>query len=365
MGSFRKSMKYAVVLGTRPEIIKMSPVIRELENRKLDYFVVHSGQHYSENMDGIFFKDLNLPAPKYNLRVGSGTHGKQTGKMLGLLEEILAEEKPRILLVQGDTNTVLAGALAACKLQIQIGHIEAGLRSYDRRMPEEKNRVITDHISDYLFVPTEFSRLNLRKEGIINNVFVVGNTVVDATLQNLEISRKKSRIGKKYSNYILLTMHREENVDNPLILKSYLDEIAKIPSATGSCVYFCVHPRTKQRINSFSLGRYFSEESKIKPIDSLGYLDMIQLISNSRLVLTDSGGLQEESNILHVPCLTLRTSTERPETIDAGSNILVGDKIDKILPYVLLSLKKETDWTNPYGDGTTSKKIIDILENRL
>ena len=211
-------MKISIVLGTRPEIIKMSPILRECENQTLGYFILHTGQHYSYNLDKIFFEDLELPLPKYNLDVGSGSHAEETGKMLIGIEKVLKEEKPDIVLVEGDTNTVLAGALAASKSHIKIGHVEAGLRSYDRTMPEEINRVIADHVSDYLFAPTEKARGNLLTEGIDKSkIFVTGNTIVDAVYQNLEIARGKVDILKKLNlnseEYFLVTAHRQENVD--------------------------------------------------------------------------------------------------------------------------------------------------------
>jgi UDP-N-acetylglucosamine 2-epimerase (non-hydrolysing) len=221
-------MKIAIILGTRPEIIKMSPAIRECENQNLDYFILHTGQHYSYNLDKIFFDELELPAPKYNLDVGSGSHAEETGKMLIGIEKVLKEEKPNVVLVEGDTNTVLAGALAASKLHIKVGHVEAGLRSYDRTMPEEINRVLADHVSDYLFTPTEKAKENLSREGIDKSkIFVTGNTIVDAVYQNLEIAKRKVDILKKLNlnskEYFLVTAHRQENVDVKERLKGILD----------------------------------------------------------------------------------------------------------------------------------------------
>jgi UDP-N-acetylglucosamine 2-epimerase (non-hydrolysing) len=208
-------MRIAIIVGTRPEIIKMSPVIRELENQRLSYFILHTGQHYSYSMDKVFFEQLKLPKPKYNLEVGSGTHAKQTGKMLIGIEKVLRREKPDVVLVEGDTNTVLSGALAACKLMIKVGHIEAGLRSYDRSMPEEINRIIADHVSDYLFAPTAKSKKNLLKEGIDKTkIFITGNTIVDAVLQNIELAKDKALpLTTQIHEYFLVTLHRQENVD--------------------------------------------------------------------------------------------------------------------------------------------------------
>jgi len=355
-------MKYAIVLGTRPEIVKFSPVIRELEKNNLDYFILHSGQHYSIKMDKVFFDDLNLKKPKYNLEVGSSPHGKQTGRMLEAIESVLLDEKPDIILVQGDTNTSLAGALAASKLLINVGHIEAGLRCFDMRVPEEKNRILIDHLSNYLFAPTEESKNNLLNEGIKRGIYIVGNTVVDATLQNVKMATKYNKVKKITGKrkYFLLTLHREENVDDKNTLKNYLNEIKKIPERFNKNIVFPAHPRTMVRVNKFGLNSILDQKG-ITVIEPVGYLDMLKLIVNSSLVLTDSGGLQEEANILHIPCITLRTSTERPETIEVGSNMLLGNNFEKLSDYIEISITKNRNWNCPYGDGTAGKRIIKIL----
>ena len=249
-------MKIAIILGTRPEIIKMTPIIRECERRGLDYYILHTGQHYSYAMDSVFFDELNLPAARYNLDVGSGTHGRQTATMLAGIEEILLDDTPDVVLVQGDTNTVLAGALAASKLHIKVGHVEAGLRSFDRMMPEETNRVIADHISDYLFVPTETSRQYLLDEGIPDErIFVTGNTIVDAVYQNLEIAKEKvdvlGRLGLSDGGYFLATAHRAENVDDPVRLGGILEGFRLVHEEFGMPVVFPAHPRTVKMISEF------------------------------------------------------------------------------------------------------------------
>ena len=355
-------MNISVILGTRPEIIKMSPVIRECERRGEDYFILHTGQHYSYEMDRVFFEELELPQPRYNLDVGSGTHAEQTGKIMIGVEKVLMREKPDIVLVQGDTNTVLAGALAATKLHIKVGHVEAGLRSYDRRMPEEINRVLTDHISDYLFAPTEKAKQNLLREGIDENkIFITGNTIVDAVYQNLEIAERKANVlkdlGLKSREYFLVTAHRQENVDAKERLKGILKGLELIHKEFSMPVVFPIHPRTQKRIKEFGLSF-----DGVEVINPLGFLEFLQLEANARLVLTDSGGVQEETCILGVPCVTLRDSTERPETLEIGSNILVGTKPEKILEGVRTMLNRENNWRNPFGDGKAGERIVEILE---
>jgi len=363
-------IKYAIVLGTRPEIIKMAPIIKELEQQGLDYIIVHSGQHYSLHMDSAIFDDLNLPKPGYNLKVGSKSGEKQIGHITKGLKRIFKDEKPDIVLVQGDTNTVLSGAYAASNTGIRVGHVEAGLRSYDKRMPEEINRVLTDHISDYLFAPTSQSKENLLKEGIQENkISITGNTIVDATWQNLEITNHnshnaKSLIGRlNTSDYIFLTLHRQSNVDSKMQLKIILEEIAKIPKEYGLEIVFPMHPRTKKMISKYNLGRYVERGKGISAVDAVGYLDCLQLESRAKLIMTDSGGLQEESCILGVPCITLRENTERPETLEVGSNTLIGKEYHKLIDYVGRSLRKGNNWKNPYGDGRTAKRIVGIIQN--
>ncbi|AIY90186.1 UDP-N-acetylglucosamine 2-epimerase [Geoglobus acetivorans] len=350
-----------IILGTRPEIIKMSPVIRECEKRGLDYFILHTGQHYSYEMDRVFFEELELPQPKYNLDVGSGTHAEQTGRIMIGVEKVLMKEKPDVVLVQGDTNTVLAGALAAAKLHIRVGHVEAGLRSYDRRMPEEVNRVLADHVSDYLFAPTEKARQNLLREGIDEDkIFVTGNTIVDAVYQNLEIAERKVNVlrelGLKPKEYFLVTAHRQENVDVRERLKGILRGLKLIREEFSVPVVFPVHPRTRKRVEEFGL-----DMSGIEVIDPLGFLEFLQLEANARLVLTDSGGVQEETCILGVPCVTLRDNTERPETLEVGSNVLVGTKPERILEGVRTMLNKENSWKNPFGDGRAGERVVGTI----
>ncbi|NPE27432.1 UDP-N-acetylglucosamine 2-epimerase (non-hydrolyzing) [Methanococcoides sp. SA1] len=358
-------MKIAIVLGTRPEIIKMAPIIRELQDRSADFITIHTNQHYSYEMDKIFFEELDLPMPDFNLNVGSGTHGKQTGQMLIELENAFLKTDIEIVLVQGDTNTVLAGALAASKLGVTVGHVEAGLRSYDRTMPEEINRVLVDHISDYLFVPTKIAKNNLIKEGITENkIFVVGNTIVDSVFQNLKISKEKTNTLEKLNvkePYILITSHRQENVDSPDKLKNIIRSLQIISEQLDCKIIYPIHPRTKKKLYEFKLYDQLVAIKNLKLMEPVGFLDFLQLESSSKLIITDSGGLQEEGCILNVPCVTLRENTERPETIEVGSNLLAGTDPDKIMECVRSSYAKENHWKNPFGDGQTAKRIIDII----
>jgi UDP-N-acetylglucosamine 2-epimerase (non-hydrolysing) len=310
-------------------------------------------------MDKIFFDELGLPEIKYNLDVGSGTHAEQTGKIMTGIEKILIKDKPDLIMVQGDTNTVLSGALAASKLHIKIGHVEAGLRSYDRRMPEEINRVITDHISDYLYTPTLKAKQNLLKEGINENkIFVTGNTVVDAVFQNVELSKKRVSILKdlnlKTKGYFLVTLHRQENVDTKERLINISKGLELLYKEFSLPIIFPMHPRTEKMVKTF--GCKLEGIVVIKP---LGFLEFLQLEANSKLVLTDSGGVQEETCILGVPCITLRDNTERPETIEAGSNTLVETDPIKILKTTKNVLITNSTWVNPFGDGKAAAHIIE------
>ncbi len=352
--------KVCFVVGTRPEFIKMSPLFFECRRKKIPFFILHTGQHYSGNLDEIFFKELGLPAPKYNLKIGSGTHAETTGKALIGIEAVLKKEKPAIVFVEGDTDSVLAGALAAVKSKIKVGHIEAGLRSYFREMPEETNRILVDHCSDFLFAPTRNSASILFKEGIgKNKVLVTGNTIVDALKRNKKLANEKSgilaRLDLRKGRYFLATAHREENVDDRARLKGILQGLSLVGKKFDSPVIFSVHPRTKKKIKDFHLSQFASGITFIEPV---GYLDFIELESNAKLILTDSGGVQEEACILRIPCLTLRDNTERPETVSVGANKLVGADADKILKGAGVMLNKKRDWQNPFGTGTAAQKII-------
>lgn len=358
-------MNIAIVLGTRPEIIKMAPVVRELEGRNIDFLIIHTGQHYSYNLDRVFFEQLNLPPAKYNLEIGSGSHAEQTAGALIGVEKVLQEEKPDIVLVEGDTNSVLAGALAATKLHIKVGHIEAGLRSYDRQMPEEINRILADHCSDYLFAPTEKAKAILLGEGIPEKkIFVTGNTIVDAVHQNLAIAREKgdtlSSLHLNRGEYFLVTLHRQENVDNRARFNHILEGLDRVATRFHQPVIYPIHPRSGKRMSEFDL-----RLKKVNLIDPIDFLSFLQLESEARLILTDSGGVQEEACTLGVPCVTLRDNTERPETIEVGSNVLAGASPDRILECTEFMLNKENNWENPFGNGTAGRSIVKILEQTL
>lgn len=357
-------MKIAIILGTRPEIIKMSPIIRVCEKQYIGYYIIHTGQHYSYNMDRVFFDELELPPAEYKLDTGSGSHGKQTAKMLAGIEEILLTDTPDMVLVQGDTNTVLAGALAASKLHIKIGHVEAGLRSFDRNTLEEINRVLTDHISDYLFAPTCISRQYLLSEGIPNDrIFITGNTIVDSVYQNLDIAKRRvdalETFGIKELEYFLATIHRAENVDNRDRLGGILRGFKLIYDEFRMPIIFPAHPRTIKMIKEFRLdtpkGTLF--------IEPLGYLEFLQLERSARLVLTDSGGVQEEACILRVPCVTMRDNTERPETVEVGANVVVGTTSRDVIIGVRQMMESNVNWANPYGDGHASELILKALQD--
>jgi UDP-N-acetylglucosamine 2-epimerase (non-hydrolysing) len=350
----------AIVMGTRPEIIKMSPVVRACQSKGIDFFILHTGQHYSYSMDKVFFEELELPEPSHNLEVGSGSHGEQTGKIIAGVEKILLKERTSIVLVQGDTNTVLGAALAASKLGIKIGHVEAGLRSFDRSMPEETNRILADHISDYLFVPTQAAKMNLANEGIRKGVYVTGNTIVDAVRQNLVFAKRKSKMLEELqleqNGFILATAHRQENVDDRERLKGIIEGLKSVSQKMSMSVLLPAHPRTQNRLKKFRI-----DAAGISVVDPIGYLDFLQLEANAALILTDSGGIQEEACILGVKCVTLRENTERPETIQVGSNVLAGTDPKRILAQSNKMLLSKGKWNNPFGDGNAAKRIIERI----
>lgn len=351
------SMKVFTIVGTRPEIIKMSPIIRLCIQRNINNIIIHSGQHYSPNMDKIFFEELKLPLPHANLNVGSGLPGAQTARIIEALESIILKEKPDVILAQGDTNTVLGAAIAATKTDVNFAHVEAGLRSFDRNMPEENNRIIADHISTYLYAPTIHAVNNLFNEGISNSkVFLTGNTIVDAVQQNTIIAKDVETPFIIKKPYFLITIHRAENVDNLLRLESILSGLMLLSKTYPYELILPLHPRTKKVIEGQSINT-----GNIRVVEPVGYIEFLKLIMDASLILTDSGGIQEESCILGVPCVTLRENTERPETIEVGANILAGYEPEKIVKSVKIMLNKEMKWENPFGDGKASERIIEHL----
>lgn len=379
-------MKIAFVLGTRPEVIKLSSTIKECKNQEFEFVVIHSGQHFSYEMDKIFFDQLELDLPKHNIEtsrllnegvVGKKTkkdvfenpdgcipHGKQLGLMLGRIEEILFKEKPDFVLVQGDTNTTLAGALAATKLHIAVGHVEAGLRSYDFAMPEEINRILVDRISDLLFCPTELQKRILLSEGIERHkIYITGNSIVDVLFHYNDLIEKGTiavlkELNVKQEGYFLLTIHREENVEDADKLKAIISAVDKVAKEFDLPVIFPIHPRTEQKI----MGIMDTSGLSLRLHKPLGFLEFISLEKNAKLIFTDSGGVQEEACVLRTPCVTLRDTTERPETLEVNANILSGLNQADVLSRTKLMLSRERDWENPFGEGNTAQQILAALK---
>lgn len=351
-------MKVAIVLGTRPEIIKLCSVVRGCQSHGIPFSLIHTNQHYSANMDAIFFEALKLPAPSHNLGIGSGSHGAMTGKMLIALEEIFQKEQPDVCIVQGDTNTVLAGALAAAKLGIKVAHVEAGLRSGDRTMPEELNRIVVDHLADYLFVPTATQETILLQEGIAREkIHVVGNTVVDAVKQNSALTNDEEvlrRFGIGQHGYFLVTVHRAENVDSRERLQQVVASLAAVHKAYKLPLIYPIHPRTQKMLEQHGIAL----PDGVQTIEPVGYLEFLPLLKHARAVLTDSGGVQEEACIIGTPCITLRESTERPETEQVGANIVAGTAPQAVLVALEAMLRRDQDWENPFGDGRTAERIL-------
>jgi UDP-N-acetylglucosamine 2-epimerase len=357
----KKGIKIAVAAGTRPEFIQMEPILRELKKRSIETIFIHSGQHYDYDMDKIFFDEMHMPDPTHYLGTGSKLPGEQIGEIITKSEVILRSEKPDMLLVTGDTNTALGVALAANKAKIKVGHFEAGMRSFDRTLPEEINRIIIDNISDALFSPTQRGIDNLHNNGIRNNVFLVGDVMLDSIVhyRNLIESFPSTlgdlAIGEK--PYILLTLHREANTDDSRRLKSILDAVSSVPLP----VIFPVHPRTKQRIQSFSL----TIPENLHTIPPQGYFEFLRLISHAEKLLTDSGGAQKQAYFLKKPCITLRPNTEWEETFQDGWNVLVDDNREKIIEAVLKNPPEHAPDLSQFGNGRSSERIIEISRSLL
>ena len=319
--------------------------------------LVHTGQHYDHGMSGAFFEELAIPKPNYNLSIGSGSHGEQTGRMLIDIEEVLAKEIPDLVLVYGDTNSTLAGALAAAKMHIAVAHVEAGLRSFDRSMPEEINRVVTDHISDLLFCPTQTAVDNLLREGITKGVHLVGDVMVDALRQNLPHAANCSTIhedlGIEYVRYYIATVHRASNTDSEENLRGIMDALSEL----NHPVIYPAHPRTKYYLAKYGI----VPGSNVRICDPLPYLDMLALIGSACAVLTDSGGVQKEAYILKIPCITLRENTEWVETVQDGWNVLVGADSESILEAVKGIFKREGNYGERFGDGKAAERIVEVF----
>lgn len=359
-------MKLMLVVGARPQIIKSAPIIREaLKHEEIELQLVHTGQHYDFEMSKIFFQEMELPEPVVNLGVGSGTHAWQTGNMMMKLEKTMIKDKPDMIMVPGDTNSTLAGALAAVKLSISVAHVEAGARSYDMRMPEEVNRRLTDHCSSLLFTPTSSCVTNLQREGIPKQrIKLVGDTMYDALLQHLPAAAKSGvlrKLGVGRDRYGILTLHRPENVDVRETLRGIMKAMMMVTDLT---VLFPVHPRTRERLAKFQLLGQLEAASHVKFADPVGYHDMLWLVKHAKLVFTDSGGLQKEAFWLGTPCMTLRDTTEWTETTRRGANILVGSNPKKIVAAARKIIRQRDiksqlqKLKNPFGDGQASRKII-------
>jgi len=353
-------MKIASVVGARPNFVKLAPVSRELR-RRFSEIIIHTGQHYDYEMDKVFFDDMGIPSPDYHLGVGSGSHGFQTGEMLKRLEEILLQERPDAVLVFGDTNTTLAGALASAKLHIPLAHLEAGLRSYNRRMPEEINRVVVDHCSDILLCPTETAVRNLEREGITRGVFLTGDVMVDSQRECSIIAERRSRIlqelGLEPRSYRLATIHRAENTDDPERLAAIVGALQDI----GSVVLPC-HPRAERCIKALGLWEDLSRRAKV--IRPVGYLDMIVLEKNAAKILTDSGGVQKEAYLLGVPCITLRDETEWVETVQDGWNVLAGADRERIVR-LAKGFEPGAEKRDVFGRGDASLRTAEAISQML
>ncbi|MGQ9587247.1 MAG: non-hydrolyzing UDP-N-acetylglucosamine 2-epimerase [Thermoplasmata archaeon] len=360
-------MLVSVVVGTRPEIIKMAPVYFALKKAKLGPKLVHSGQHYDYEMSEVFFKELELPVPDVFLGVGSGMPGEQTGSAIIKFEREFKDSKPDCILVEGDTNTVLAGAIAGMKMHIAVGHVEAGLRSYDLRMPEELNRRLTDHASDYLFAPTADSVRILKGEGVWGKIFRTGNTVIDATKRYLPKAMKDSRIlwEVPWKNYALVTLHRAENVDDPEVLGHMVKVLTDCPLP----VVLPLHPRTDLRLRECNLKDKVERSRNIRILPPAGYLDMLVLMKNSNFIITDSGGIQEEASSPAIKrrVFVVRRSTERPEAVRAGYCKVVGTNSKRILSELRRFVEdpKVRFGPCPYGNGDAGERIASILRREL
>ncbi|MFN8369799.1 MAG: UDP-N-acetylglucosamine 2-epimerase (non-hydrolyzing) [Bacteriovoracaceae bacterium] len=365
-------IKILTVIGARPQFIKAAAVSRavavfaEKKNRMVEEVICHTGQHYDRDMSKIFFEELNIPEPKYHLAVGSGSHAVQTGKMLEAIEGVINLEKPSCVLVYGDTNSTLAAALVVSKMGIPLVHVEAGLRSFNRSMPEEINRVLTDHLAALNFCPTKVAVDNLAREGITKGVFQVGDVMFDMVKMSQEIAQSRSKmrekLGLEKKQFILATVHRPVNTDDPDALKRIVTSFSKLEKK----ILFPLHPRVREKIRSFKLEKFIGENTILEA--PLSYFDMIAMLSDASMLITDSGGAQKEARILKVPCVTLREETEWTETLEDGWNQLVGSDFEKIITAVKntnIDFKKGRSLEDLYGDGFAAFKIVEFILDKL
>ena len=348
-------MKVVSIVGARPQFIKASPISRLLRQQHTE-ILVHTGQHYDENMSDVFFEELEIPTPEYHLGVGSASHGAQTGAMLIGIEELLVKEKPDWVLVYGDTNSTLAGALAASKLHFKVAHVEAGLRSFNHEMPEEINRIVADHLSTLLFCPSQTAVNNLANEGITQGVHLVGDVMAEALAFAANKAKTHSDILSQLSlsegKYLLATVHRAENTDDPIRLRNIIEAFNTIQEP----IVFPVHPRTQKEINKL----HYSLDDHVLMLEPLGYLDMVRLEASARVILTDSGGIQKEAYWLGVPCVTLRNETEWVETVETDWNKLTGANSNKIV-YTIHNINPPKSHPNLYGDVNTASRCVALL----
>ncbi len=351
-----KKQKIITILGARPQFIKAAAV-SSIFSKHFDEILVHTGQHYDSNMSYVFFDELGIPKPAYHLNIGSGSHGAMTGSMLTAIESILLEEKPHFVMVYGDTNSTLAGALAASKLLIPVIHVEAGLRSFNKVMPEEQNRILTDHISNILFAPTQTAIQNLKNEGITEGVHLVGDVMYDGILHFTEIAKRKSTIladlNLSDKQFILCTIHRAENTNNPERLRAIFNGL----NTAKEEIVLPLHPRTQKYVAEYGI----SIAEHIRIIEPVGYLDMIRLESAAKKIVTDSGGVQKEAFFLEIPCVTLRDETEWVETVENGWNILVGTDEEKIRE-AILNFKPASIPQKCFGSGDTTRRMIEKIK---
>jgi UDP-N-acetylglucosamine 2-epimerase (non-hydrolysing) len=362
-------LKVINVVGARPNFMKVAPIVAAMKSRpaKFQPLIVHTGQHYDAEMSDSFFRDLHLPQPDTHLGVGSGSHAAQTAAVIERFEPVVLSERPDWVLVVGDVNSTLACALVCVKLGVKVAHVEAGLRSRDRTMPEEINRLLTDQIADLLFTPSQDADANLRAEGIPEQrIRFVGNVMIDSLLQNLERARESSaraQLGLTDTDYAVMTLHRPSNVDFPETFTRILTALETVTATLP--VVFPVHPRTRKTVAELGLSDRVAAMKNLRVIDPLGYLDFLSLYSGARLVLTDSGGIQEETTALGIPCLTLRENTERPITVELGTNVVVGTDPAKIVAAANAALNgaaRRAVHPPPLWDGHTSERILDVLE---
>ncbi len=362
-------MKIINVVGARPNFMKIAPIMAAYsEHPSIEPLLVHTGQHYDEKMSDLFFRQLGIPEPDINLGIGSGSHAVQTAKIMTAFEQVVLEHKPDAVLVVGDVNSTIACGLVAVKLGIKLVHVEAGLRSGDRGMPEEINRVLTDSISDFLFVTEKSGSENLLAEGVAESkVFFVGNVMIDTLLRNKAKSDESTILDDMglTGDYAALTLHRPSNVDDPVVLGRLLDALEVIQNDMP--IIFPIHPRTRKNLEASVLGKRVAEMTNLRLLDPIGYLDFLKLMSSARLVLTDSGGIQEETTILKVPCITLRENTERPITAEVGSNTIVGTDVEKILAAYRDTMSSDGNESEipELWDGQAAQRIVKILAENV